>query len=157
MKFKFKKQRPTPSQIEVILKRNLRNEFEFQRERIHAMANLLGKGSLQYQPYIKEMTLTPDARSDSREYLPWIKNAESFYSDLLQIKGFSALDTLAASMETDNQVINTALAILLMDRGIDLHDYGTILRQAALTFHTSGLEPVFSFLGINPVRPTNEN
>lgn len=149
--FKFKGQRPTVHQIEALLAENLKDEFGMQRERVYRMADTLGKNAVQYQPYISDWSdgkVQSEQPSSARESMEIILNAEEFYTQLLGLKQFTELDKIAAQMETDNQFAITAVAILLADRGIDLNDYTTNLRQTSLTFHTSGLDSVLKYLGI---------
>ena len=149
--FTFRNQKPAIQQIESLLTKNLREEIEMQQERIHRQADNLGKDAIQYQPYIsmgENGTFPPEGARPYREGMSTIKNAQEFYTQLLGLKKFTETDKIAISIETDNQFFNTAVAILLSDRGIDLHDYTTNLRQASLAFHSRGLDPALEYLGI---------
>lgn len=146
-KLAFKGQRPDNKQIEAILTTNLQDEMGMQIERIHRQAVNLGKNAIQYQPWIND-SLVAEAPKPYREGMSTIQNAKEFYTQLLGLKQFTEVNKIAVNIETDNQFFNTAVAILLADRGIDLHDYTLNLRQTSLSFHTSGLESALRYLGI---------
>lgn len=149
--FNFKGQKPSLPQIEALLTTNLRDEIGMQRERIFRQADNLGKNAIQYQPYIsigENGTFPPEGARPYREGMGVIQNSQEFYTQLLGLKQFTELDKIAVGIETDNQFVNTAVAILLSDRGIDLHDYTTNLRQTSISFHTSGLDPALQYLGV---------
>ena len=148
--FTFKNRKPTLQQIESLLTTNLEDEFGMQWERIQRQADNLGRNAIQYQPYISigDNGTFPEGTRLYREGMPAIQNAQEFYTQLMGLKKFTEVEKIAVSIETDNQFMNTAVAILLSDRGIDLHDYTTNLRQTSITFHTGGLDPALQYLGI---------
>ena len=145
-KVPFKGHRPSGMEIEALLRTNLKDEIEMQRERISRIEADLGKGSIQYQSYEFDVP--------NRLGMVAINNAKDFYQNFLGLKSLSETDKIAIGMETDNQFLNTALAIVFADRGIDLHDYNTNLRQVSLSFHDSfTLANALEFMGIkDPVR-----
>ena len=68
---------------------------------------------------------------------------------LLGLNHLSELDKIAFRLETSNMAKLSVLKIILANRGVDLHDYNMNHRQQGLSFHSSGLEDVFKFLGID--------
>lgn len=152
----FKGTKPTELQIEGELRKNLADEFGMQQERIARQDSNLGRGSLRYQPYVNNsrgVDEYADAPSNpNRDGMPEIENAKQLYSALMGFKRFTELDKIAAGIETDDQFRNTAIAMLLADRGIDLHDYNLNLRQMSLAFHTDGLNKALIYLGVERPR-----
>lgn len=144
-KFEFKGPRPTLQQIQKQLSINLKYEINMQRERINRQADNLGRDAIQDSPFIDHGDSA--GLKDRRDGMWQIYKAQEFYSQLLGIKHPNEIDKIAFEMETDDQFLHTAVAILLADRGINLSDYTLNLRQLSLTFHSGGLDSALKYLG----------
>ena len=107
---------------------------------------------MKFQPYVsidENGHFIENSPPEYRGGMSSIRNFQEFYSSLLNLKKLSELDRIALNLETDNQFLMTVIDILLLDRGIDLHDYNMNFTQNSLTFHSGGLTPtIFDYLGI---------
>ncbi|MGZ3742799.1 MAG: hypothetical protein ACXWRA_02975, partial [Pseudobdellovibrionaceae bacterium] len=137
--FEFKGPKPEIAEIEALLKENLKDEISMQRTKLNLHQSGVGAGSLEFfNPHYK----------CSRNVFCWLRDPLKFYSKLLDLKQVSELDKMAFNTETEDPVAMTLLAILLKDRGIDLHHYNMNFRQVSLSFYEGGLLEVGKYLGI---------
>jgi hypothetical protein len=134
--------RPTLAQIRAALVTNVTDEVSVLREKIMNQAASLEPSKLQYFPYEGEEEATYKPESE------WVGPAMPFFTKLLDVKKVTEVEKIAFRYEGDDQVMTTALSLLLLDYGIDLHDYNMNLRQIGLTFHEEGLIRVYKYLGI---------
>lgn len=141
-KAKFKNGTPSLTEVRAALETNVRDEILVLREKISFQAQDLKPSTLRLFWYPGEPPPTDKIGSF------WVGSSEPFFMKLLGLKKMSEVDKIAFHYEADDQVMTTALAVLLAGYGIDLHDYSMNLRQKALAFHEGGLTQVFAFLGI---------
>jgi len=140
--FSFKGPRPDAAAVEVLLKTNFTNEIQNVRQKIMIEQSGFTANSLQWYPY------AGDTAPHTRDGLDYLGDPVPFYTNLLGLGQFTDVDTIAVHLETDDMAAITMLNILLMDKGVDLHDFSTNFLHQSLSFHDGGLHQVMDYLGV---------
>jgi hypothetical protein len=134
------KSKPSLEKVEATLDKNLHDEIGMLREKVQNEQSSLGSSQLSYYREAQEEFLKP--------YWEFLGDPEVFYMKFLELSTVSLTDQIAFHLQSDDQVMMTTLDLLLLDRGIDLHDYSMNLRQLSVSFFVGGFDSIYEFLGL---------
>jgi hypothetical protein len=140
--FPFDGNRPDSGQIGRQLKQNFVDEIQNVIEKMTLEQSSFAPNSLAWFPY------PGDTSPPTRYGLDYLGDPVAYYTDLLGLTTFSEVDNISVHLETDDIAAVTMLNYLLLDKGIDLHDFSMNLRHASLSFHDGGLIQVGNYLGL---------